>query len=137
MGRGLGGKSKHHIIFAFIFYRTKLCFVYNVNFVALQLLSHSQLFVTPWTVARQAPMSMEFSRQDYWIGLPFPTPRDLPNQGIESMSFHLLHWQVDYLLLCHLPSSLHNNNIWLLGEIISVYLIFLYISYTNLLRKIW
>ena len=35
----------------------------------------------PWTVARQAPLSMEFPRQEYWIGLPFPTPGDLPNEG--------------------------------------------------------
>ena len=40
------------------------------------------LFATPWTVAHQAPLSMEFSRQDYWIGLPFPSPGDLPDSGI-------------------------------------------------------
>ena len=38
----------------------------------------------PWTVARQAPLSMGFSRQEYWSGLPFPSPGDLPNPGIES-----------------------------------------------------
>ena len=37
----------------------------------------------PWAVARQAPVSMEFSRQDYWSGLPFPTPGDLPDLGID------------------------------------------------------
>ena len=41
------------------------------------------LFATPWTVAYQAPQYMEFSRQDYWSGLPFPSPVDLPNPGIE------------------------------------------------------
>ena len=46
-------------------------------------LSHIQLFATPWTVAHQAPPSMEFSRQAYWTGLPFPSPGDLPNLGIE------------------------------------------------------
>ena len=40
----------------------------------------------PWTVAHQAPQSMEFSRQDYWSGLPFPSPADLPNPGIEAGS---------------------------------------------------
>ena len=42
--------------------------------------------VTPWTVARQAPGTMEFSRQEYWSGLPFPIPGDLPNPGIEPTS---------------------------------------------------
>ena len=46
-------------------------------------LSRVLLFLTPWTVARQTPLSMEFSRQEYWSGLPFPTPGDLPDPGIE------------------------------------------------------
>ena len=48
-----------------------------------QSLSRVQLFVTPWTVAHQTPLSMEFSRQEYWSGLPFPTPGNLPNSGME------------------------------------------------------
>jgi len=40
--------------------------------------------VTPWTAACQAPLSMGFPRQEYWSGLPFPSPGDLPNPGIES-----------------------------------------------------
>ena len=48
--------------------------------------SHVQLFMTPWTVAHQAPLSVGFSRQEYWSGLPFPTPGDLPDPGIESAS---------------------------------------------------
>ena len=48
-----------------------------------ELLSHVQLFVTPWTVSCQAPLFLEFSRQEYWSGLPFPLPGDLPNTGIE------------------------------------------------------
>ena len=47
------------------------------------MLSHVQIFATPWTVARQAPLSMEFSRQEVWSGLPFPTPEDLPDPEIE------------------------------------------------------
>ena len=42
-----------------------------------------QLFVTPWTVIHQAPLSMEFSRHEYWNGSPFPTLRDLPYPGIK------------------------------------------------------
>ena len=49
----------------------------------MKALSRVRLFATPWTVAYQAPQSMEFSRQEYWSGLPFPTPGDLPNPGIE------------------------------------------------------
>ena len=47
-----------------------------------QLLSLAQLFTTPWTVACQAPLSMGFSRQGYWSGLPFPPPGDRPDPGI-------------------------------------------------------
>ena len=50
------------------------------------VVSHVQLFATPWTVAHQAPLSMEFSRQEYWNGLQFPPPRDLPNPGIKPKS---------------------------------------------------
>ena len=46
----------------------------------------SKLFATPWTVARQAPLSMEFPRQEYRNGLPFPSPGDLPDPGIEPVS---------------------------------------------------
>ena len=49
-------------------------------------LSRVRLFVTPWTVACQAPLSMGFSRQEYWSGLPFPSPEDLPNPGTEPAS---------------------------------------------------
>ena len=47
------------------------------------MLSHVQLFEIPWTVACQAPLSMEFSRQEYWSGLVLPSPEDLPDPGIE------------------------------------------------------
>ena len=43
----------------------------------------SCVFLTPWTIAFQAPPSMEFSRQDYWCGLPFPSPDNLPNPDIK------------------------------------------------------
>ena len=51
--------------------------------VKVKSLSRVQLFATPWTVAYQAPLSMGFSRQLYWSGLPFPSPGDLPDPGIE------------------------------------------------------
>ena len=49
----------------------------------------SDSFATPWTVACQAPLSMEFPRQEYWSGLPFPSPGDLPDPGIEPVSLAL------------------------------------------------
>ena len=48
--------------------------------------SRVRLFVTPWTITHQAPLSMEFSRQTYWSGWPFSSPGDLPNPGIEPKS---------------------------------------------------
>ena len=49
----------------------------------MKSLSCVQLFATPWTVAYHDPPSMGFSRQEYWSGLPFPSPENLPNPGIE------------------------------------------------------
>ena len=61
-------------------------------FSEVKLLSRVRLFVTLWTVAHQAPLSMGFSRQEYWSGLPFPSPGDLPNPGIEP---RCPAWQAD------------------------------------------
>ena len=49
-----------------------------------QPLSRDWLFSGPWTIAHQAPLPMEFSRQEYWSGLPFPAPGDLLNPGVEA-----------------------------------------------------
>ena len=54
--------------------------------VKVKSLSHVRLFETPWGVAHQAPLSMGFSRQEYWSGLPFPSAGDLPDPGIEPQS---------------------------------------------------
>ena len=69
-------------------------------------------FVIPWTAACQAPLPMEFPRQEYWRGLPFPSPGDLPNPGIKP-EFPVL--QTDSLLLSHQGS----RNLWLATSIIS------------------
>ena len=58
----------------------------NTIKVKVKSLSHVQLFATPWTVAYQVPQSMGFSRQEYWSGLPFPSPGDLRDPGIEPRS---------------------------------------------------
>ena len=71
---------------------------YYMGVCMLSCFSSVRLFVTLWTVAGQAPLSMGFSKQEYWSGLPFPSPEDLPNPGIEPTSPAL---QVDSLLLHH------------------------------------
>ena len=62
---------------------TNSCPEIHSQAVKVKSLSHVRLFVTPWTVTYQAPLSMGFSRQEYWSGLPFPSPGDLPDPGIE------------------------------------------------------
>ena len=61
--------------------------------------SHVQHFASLWTVAHQAPLSMGFSRQEYWSGFPCPPPGDLPDPGIELMSPESPALQVDSLPL--------------------------------------
>ena len=65
------------------------------------VLSRIRLFATVWTVVHQVPLSMEFSRQRYWSGLPFPTPGDLPNPGIKPVSPVAPVLQADSLPLSH------------------------------------
>ena len=63
------------------------CFLLrHVSACVLSHFSRVQLFVTLWTIAHQAPLSMGFSRQEYWSGLPCPPPGDLPDPGIEPVS---------------------------------------------------
>ena len=93
----------------------------NKRYVYVWTLSCVRFFVTPWTVALQAPLSMEFSRQEYWSG-PFPTSGDFLTQGSNPCLLYLLHWEVNSLSLCHyiwkpicilwgcLPSQTHNHS---------------------------
>ena len=76
--------------------------------VKVKSLSHAWLFATPWTVAYQAPLSMEFSRQEYWSGSPFPSPGDLPDPGTELGSLVL---QADTL-----PSEPPGKPLWQKGK---------------------
>ena len=83
--------------------------------VCAHVLNHVWLFATIWTIAHQAPLSMKFSRQEFLSGLSFPTPRDLPNPGIEPASlvspalvdrfFTTESYQKFILILPHLPES--------------------------------
>ena len=77
--------------------------------MCVHMLSHVQTFVTPRT--HQAPLSMEFSRQEYWIGLPFQTPGDLPDPGMEPVNLASPAWAGESVPRCHLGSLyLHGNH---------------------------
>ena len=98
-----------------------------IYFTKVKVFSRVLLFVAPWTVAPLAPLSMGFSRQEHWHGLPFPSPGDLPDPGIEPASlsspalaaycWHLLAsppsfiFQIQIIMTFHslLPSLLHPN----------------------------
>ena len=94
---------------------------YSTHFCACWLLSHVWLFVIPWNLAHQALLSMEFSRQQYWSGLPFPSAGNFPDPGIEPgssaeqagslpselaygthLKFHIVLWKIfcDYFHVC-------------------------------------
>ena len=72
-------------MFCYILYST-------YDTMCIKLLNHARLFVALWTVARQAPLSMGFSRQEHWSGLPCPPPGDRPEPGMEPHLLCLLHW---------------------------------------------
>ena len=72
-------------------------------------LSHVRLFATTWSLTHQVPLSVGFSREEYWSGLPFPTPRDLPSPGMELHLRRLLHWQA-YSLTAAPPGKLRNRS---------------------------
>ena len=71
------------------------------DLLLLSRFSRVQLCVTPQTAAHQAPLSLGFSRQKYWSGLPFPVPEDFPTQGSDPSLLSLLSWQADSLPLSH------------------------------------
>ena len=78
------------------------------------ILSHVQLFATPWT-SPPAPLSMEFSRQEYWSGVPFPPPRIFLTQGWNLCLLPLPHWQTDSLSVSHL--GIGGWKWWYIGQI--------------------
>ena len=76
---------------------------HNHHATCARMLSCAHFFATPWAVARQALLSMEFSRQEDWSGLPFPILGDLPDPGVEATSLACLpHWQADSLPPCQM-----------------------------------
>ena len=85
-------------------------------------LSHVQLFTTPWIVACQAPLFMGFSRQEYWSGLPLPSPGDLPDPGIGPGSSTL---QADFLLSEPPGQPRSSQTIYLVMSLIIFFIIYL------------
>ena len=86
MEEGEGGMIRENgietcILYMYIWYIWNICIQWNTESESVSHSVVSDSFVTPWTVARQAPLSTEFSRQEYWNGLPFPSPRDLLDPG--------------------------------------------------------
>ena len=82
----------------------------QIQFSSVQLLSHVWLFATPWTAAQQAPLSMEFTGQQYSSVLPFPSPGDLPDPGIELTSFNIACISMQGLYHYHHLGSPHFSN---------------------------
>ena len=76
----------YFVIFKSSFYSEFSLYIVMKVKVKVKLLSRVGLFVTLWTVTHQAPQSMGFSRQEYWSGVPFPSPGDLPDPGIKPRS---------------------------------------------------
>ena len=74
------------------------------SYVKVKSLSHVRLFAIPWTVVYQTSLSMGFSRQEYWSGVPFPSPGDLPDQGSNR---GLLHCRQKLYPLSHQRSPRH------------------------------
>ena len=106
--------SDNLLFFLELFQMLYLIKMLSVNQCAC-MLSHFScvlLFVTPWTVSLQAPLSMGFSRQKYWSGLPCLPPGDLPDPGSNPLLLCLLHWQVGSLPLapCGKPSNSNMRN---------------------------
>ena len=80
----------HIYVYTYVYIHTYVCIYVLFQILlpykllcCLCVISCVQLFATPWTVAHQAPLSMGFSRQEYWSGLPFPAPGDLSDSGIK------------------------------------------------------
>ena len=103
-------------------------YIYMITHV-LSCFSCVWLFVTPWTIAHYAPLSMGFSRQKYWSGLPFPSPGDLSKSGIQ-VNLHLLcilHWQVSSLQLGPPGKPIYIFNIYICISVLFMYIIFVII----------
>ena len=87
--------------------------------VCAQLLGHVRLCVTPRTVAHQDPLSMGFSRQEYWIGCPFPSSGDLPNPGIQPMSLASPALVIRFCTTCTTWEAHPSSHYWFISQAIT------------------
>ena len=92
---------KEKVMYIYVYMCVCVCVCVCMHAWMLSCFSHGQLFVTLWTIARQASQSMGFSRQEYWNGLPCTAPGDLPDSGTEPTSPETPALQADSLLLSH------------------------------------
>ena len=118
----------HKVVGDITTYTCLVIFRFPINIVLICV----QLFVTAWTVAHWAPLSLEFSRQEYWSGLSFPFPGIFSTQGLKLYLLHLLNWQADSLPLCHLGSR---NLVY--GPIISQMVCVCALSQVQLFKTPW
>ena len=99
------------------------------------MLGHVQLFATPWTTTTRVPLSMEFSRQEYWTGCHFLLQRIFPIQGLNPHLQSLLHWQVGVLPLSHLggPPTKSRNILLKIGRLFySLQILFTLVKVTQI-----
>ena len=119
-----------------IFIFQRMCFL--IFYVCLlNCFSHVWLFVTLWTVDRQAPLSMGFFRQEYWSGLPFPPSGGLPDPGIKPVYSASPSPQVDALSLSHRGSPVKGiitHNLNFINKMTSTYMIY---TYLQMRKRCW
>ena len=103
--RGDGGRTPSALTVAFNNVSPECIHLIRIACLCALWFSCVWFFATPWTVACQAPLSMGFSRQEYWSGLPFCSPRDLSDTGTNPYHLHLLRWLADSVQVSHLGDS--------------------------------
>ena len=104
-------------------------FEYVIYILCVHVLSHVRLFASPWTIAYPATLSMEFSRQEYWSGLPFPAPGNLPDPGIKFASHVSCIGRQILYQLCHLLMAIGSHQIFYFTDI------YIYLEFIILLRS--
>ena len=103
---GAGYKSVQFMVIPSEYKKLPTCmclgwFLWNMRSGSFVYAWSVTIFVTPWTEALQAPLSMRFPMQEHWCGLPFPAQEIFLPEGLKPCLLHFLHWQANSLPLCH------------------------------------